>query len=291
MTTAPGDSDDGAGNSQNTFRVASFQGPIEERNPETSVGRVCEALNWADERDAHVLCMPETYLQGYFSTREEAWENSIDLESPEFSEICNRVRGYHATLLLGLNERRNSELYNTVVVIERGRLVGKYSKNYLVYKYFKRGLEFPVFERDGVKYGIIICADSSYVEPARILAMRGAQVIFSPHFNRMPPENVDHHVRRVRNHHVARAVENGCWVVRSNVIWHHDGEKVGVGDSFILNDLGETVSSAGLLTETNLFHAIPRSDLGPTSRFWQTRDPEIVADLHREYSKLKKPPY
>jgi len=267
---------------ETTFRVASFQGPIEERNLEVSLERTCEALRWADARDAHVLCMPETYLQGYFNTREEAWEHSIDLESSEFAAVCERVGQFKATLLLGLNERRGVDLYNTVVVIERGKLIGKYSKNYLVYKYFKRGLDFPVFECDGVTFGVIICKDSSFMEPARIEAMRGAQIIFSPHFNRMPPENVDHHVRRVRNHHVARAVENGCWVVRSNVIWHHDGEKVGVGDSFILNDLGETVCSAGLLTETILFHAIPVEALGPTTRFWQERDPEIASELQRE---------
>ena len=269
-----------------TFRVASFQGPIEERNPEASLERTCEALRWADTRDAHVLCMPETYLQGYFSTREEAWEHSIDLESSEFSDVCARVAPFRATLLLGLNERRGDDLYNTVVVIENGRLVGKYSKSYLVYKYFKRGTDFPVFERDGVLFGVIICKDSSFMEPARIEAMRGAQVIFSPHFNRMVPENVDSHVRRVRKHHVARAVENGCWVVRSNIIWHHDGEKVGVGDSFILNEFGETVCSAGLLTETMLFHAIPRAALGPNARFWQERDPKIVAELQGEYEKL-----
>ncbi len=274
-----------------TFRVASFQGPIEERNPEASMDRTCEALHWADERDAHVLCMPESYLQGYFNTREEAWEQSIDLEDPEFAEVCARVASFRATLLLGLNERRGEDLYNTVVVIERGRLVGRYSKNYLVYKHFKRGLDFPVFKCDGVTFGVIICKDSSFMEPARIEAMRGAQVIFSPHFNRMVPENVDSHVRRVRKHHVARAVENGCWVVRSNIIWHHDGEKVGVGDSFILNEFGETVCSAGLLTETILFHAIPRSALGPNARFWQERDPEIVSELQREYMRLDKATY
>jgi predicted amidohydrolase len=275
--------------SDTTFRVASFQGPIEERNPEASLTRTCEALQWADERDTHVLCMPETYLQGYFGTREEAWEHSMDLDSSDFTAVCDQVAGFNATLLLGLNERRGKDLYNTVVVIERGKLIGKYSKNFLVYKYFKRGLDFPVFERDGIKFGIIICKDSSFMEPARITAMRGAQIIFSPHFNRMPPENVDHHVRRVRNHHVARAIENGCWVVRSNVIWH--GEKVGVGDAFILNDLGETVCSAGLLTETILFHAIPREALKPSRRFWQECDPKISSALHAEYRKFGKAAY
>ena len=274
---------------QSTFRVAAFQGRVRERDPEASLERTCRALEWADERGAHVLCMPESYLQGYFSEREDAWANSMDLESSQFADVCARVAGFRATLLLGLNERRGEDLYNTVVVIEGGRLVGRYSKNYLVHKYFKRGLEFPVFERAGVKYGVIICADSSYVEPARIEAIHGAQVIFSPHFNRMRHDRVDHHYRRVRSHHVARAVENGCWVVRSNVIWPDDGEKLGLGDSFILNELGEYVCQAGILTETILFCAIPRERLAAGKRFWHRSHRTIFETLHAEHMGLELP--
>ena len=269
-----------------TFRVAAFQGRIQERDPEASLEATCNALSWADEWDAHVLCMPETYLQGYFDTFEEAWENSVDLESSEFADVCARVERYNATLILGLNERRGEELYNTSVVIEQGRLLGKYSKSYLVRNYFTPGEEFPVFQRDGVTFGIIICADSSPMEPSRILAMRGAQVIFSPHFNRMAHENIYHHLRRVRSHHIARASENRCWVVRSNVIWPHDEKHVGMGDSFIVDPIGQFVCEAGVLTETILFHAIPRAELrtGPAADSRTTR--RIAEALAAEYGKL-----
>lgn len=270
-----------------TFRVVAFQGPVTQKDPEANLERTLRALEWADARDAHVCCMPETFLQGYFERREDAWEHSIDLEGDEFAALCERVAPFRATLLLGLNERRGDDLYNTVVAIEGGRLVGRYSKNYLVYDYFRPGLEFPVFERDGVGFGVIICADSSYVEPSRILAMRGAQVIFSPHFNRINIEGVDHHTRRVRHHHVARAVENGVWIVRSNVIWPGDGRQLGLGDSFILDDLGYAVAEAGLLTETMLFHAIPRDRLGPTPRYWNRGGREIADLLRAEYARFE----
>ena len=279
----------GSRSGDDAFRVAAFQGTVTERDPDASLGKACEALAWADERDAHVLCMPESYLQGYFDTFDEAYGHSIDLESSEFADVCSRVSQYNATLVLGLNERRGKELYNTAVVIEGGRFLGKYSKAYLVKNYFTPGCEFPVFERDGVTFGVIICADSSYVEPSRILAMRGAQVIFSPHFNRMPHENVDNHVRRVRSHHIARAVENECWVVRSNIIWPHQAEKVGMGDSFIVNRLGEFVCEAGLLTEKMLFHAIPRDDLATGKRKFHRTLPAVAEVLTAEYGKLGQP--
>ena len=277
-------------NNESTFRVAAFQGSIKEKDPEASLSKTIEALSWADQHDAHVLCMPESYLQGYFPDRQDAWENSIDLESSDFADICSRVSGYNATLLLGLNERRGKDIYNTVVVVEHGKLLGTYSKNYPCFDYFKPGLEFPVFERAGVKYGIIICWDSSFIEPARIAAMKGAKVIFSPHFNRIPNESVDHHFRRVRSHHVARAVENGCWVVRSNVIWANDGEHCGLGDSFVMNDIGEIVAQAGMLAETMLFYAIPTDKMDRGLHHWENCSIGMRDALIAQYNALDLEP-
>ncbi len=268
-----------------TFRVAAFQGAIREKDAEFNLAKTVKALEWADQRDAHVLAMPESYLHGYFPQREDAWEHSIDLGGSEFADVCSRVSKFNATLLLGLNERRGDELYNTVAVIERGELIGKYSKNFVCFDYFQPGLEFPVFERAGVKYGIIICWDSSFVEPARIAAMRGAQVIFSPHFNRIGIDSVDQHYRRVRSHHISRAAENGCWVVRSNVIWS-DEKCAGLGDSFIVNELGEIVCQAGLMNEIILFYAIPKDRLNRGPSHWENCPPGVRDALIAEYAKL-----
>jgi predicted amidohydrolase len=233
-------------------------------------------------------------LHGYFPDEEQARENAVDLSEPTFQQIMARVGEFTPTLLLGLNELRDGVLYNTQVVIHEGRLLGRYSKNYLVYKYFRRGLDFPVFERDGVKFGIIICADSSYMEPARIEAMRGAQIIFSPHFNYITYDGLDHHTRRVRNHHIARAAENDVYVAKANVIVPQAvGEPVmgragvGVGDSFILDRIGRPVAEAGLMTETLLTYSIPNDDLPAPKRPFHRTTPEIARQLCEEYEKAE----
>ncbi len=273
------------------FHVAAFQGTVRQGDTEYGLQRTAEALGWADQRGVDVLAMPETYLQGYFETAAEAMANSIDLESSAFADVCSHLAGFKATCLLGLNERRGDDLYNTVVVIEAGRLVGKYSKNYLVHKYFKRGLEFPVFERAGVKFSIVICKDIGFSEPSRISAMRGAQVIFAPHFNRINVDAADLHLRRVRNDHIARASDNACWVVRSNVIWPDDGKCVGYGDSCIINEIGEVVCQAELLTDTIIDYRIPLERLNPPKRWWSETPPEISDQLAGEYRKLPPAAY
>ena len=105
--------------------------------------------------------MPEGYLTGYYSDGDQARRNSVNLEGPFFAKVLDRLKPYQPTLLLGLNELRGELLYDTVVVIERGRLVGKYSKNFPIFAYYRRGLEFPVFEKRGIRYG------SSFVRTPR----------------------------------------------------------------------------------------------------------------------------
>jgi len=275
------------------MRIAAYQGPVAFRGWEANLAATLDALAKADDAGAQILCMPETFLHGYFPAAAEARAHSVDLQSDFFADLLRRVAGYSPTLLLGLNERRGEALYNTQVVIENGRLLGRYSKNYLVFNYFERGHEFPVFERDGVTYGIIICADSSYVEPARILAMRGAQVIFSPHFNFIPYAGVDRHTRKVRACHVARAVENEVFVIKANVIVpkaqgspHFRRQGVGVGDNFVVDPDGQFIAEAGQHTERLLIVDLDEDRMASERRSLHRVDAAIAGVLAAEYERI-----
>ncbi len=158
--------------------VASFQGPVALGDPEANIRTIVRTLEHAETRGAEIVCMPETFLHGYFPKESDARKNSVDLAGPFFAELLRRLARFQPTLIVGLNELRGGKLFNSVVVVENGKLIGRYSKNYLVYQYFQRGHEFPIFHKRGIAYGIVICADTSYIEPARILAMKGAQIIF-----------------------------------------------------------------------------------------------------------------
>ncbi|MCK5272546.1 MAG: hypothetical protein KAJ52_08205, partial [Sedimentisphaerales bacterium] len=103
-------------------------------------------------------------------------------------------------------------------------------------------------------------ADGGYVEPARILALKGARFIFAPHFNSVadPIE----HFQVVRSDHIARAIENGVYFLRgNNIIRKKDSEKdakgrlrYGYGDSYVINPRGAIVAGAGLYNETLMIY-------------------------------------
>ena len=64
----------------------------------------------------------------------------------------------------------------------------------------------------------MICNDSNYLEPARIMAVRGATALFVPTNTALPPEKTYADLAaHARNCDIARAVENSMWVIRADV--------------------------------------------------------------------------
>jgi predicted amidohydrolase len=251
-------------NQDNYLQVAAFQGKITEKSPESSLEKTLEVMQLADKRQIDILCMPESYLHGYLSSRDEAIQFSLDLQSTEFAKLCENFKNFFTTtLLLGLNERAGDKIFNTVVVIEQGKHIGHYRKAYTYppYDYFSLGRDFPVFEKRGIPYGIIICLDGAYREPAHITALNGARILFCPSFNRFPKDTkILHYVKR-KSHFIARAFDNHCWFVSSDIIWEENDEQIAPGCACIVNNDGEIVATAEPFTESLLTYSISINNL------------------------------
>ena len=55
------------------------------------------------------------------------------------------------TLIVGFNELRGKDLFNTAIVLHKGHSLGMYSKCMTLMKFHTPGREFPVFERGDVR--------------------------------------------------------------------------------------------------------------------------------------------
>jgi predicted amidohydrolase len=160
--------------------------------------------------------------------------------------ILNVTARHAAVAIAGFNELRGNDLYNTVVVAHHGQKLGLYSKCAAYMKFHKQGRDFPVWEIDGLKFGVLICADGGYIEPARILALKGARVIFAPHFNYISDKGLISHFMKVRADHAARARENSVYFVRGNNVVLDPAKSgitrspgIGYGDSYVMDPHGE----------------------------------------------------
>src|SRR5262245_35112722 len=213
---------------------------------DANLAKVVTGLERADRDRVEVICFPECFLTGYPDKEEVVRKSAFAIDSPQMMQLLDRTGRFEATYIVGFNETRGNDLYNTAVVVHKGHILGTYSKCSAYMKFHKQGREFPVFERSGVKFGVIICSDGGYIEPARILALKGARIIFAPHFNFIGAKGLIGHFQHVRADHVARAVENDIWFVRgNNVVLDKDPglsfDGVGYGDSYVIDPSGEMV--------------------------------------------------
>lgn len=235
------------------MRIAHCQFEPQSGQFEVNLERVVAGLETLAADRVEIVSFPECFLTGYQDDEERARAHAFALDSPQMMQLLDATSRYDPTVIVGFNELRGDLLYNTAAVLHRGHLLGTYSKCAAYMRFHTQGREFPVFERqtreDGVvKFGVIICADGAYIEPARILALQGARIIFAPHYNYMPAAGLIGHFMRVRADHTARAVENSVYFVRgNNVTVGAEGSilgysGVGYGDSYVIDPHGEILA-------------------------------------------------
>ncbi len=226
------------GHSQVDSKLGDFEG---------NLAKVVAGMERAESERVEIVSFPECFLTGYPDTEEIARRDAFSIDSAQAMRVLDATSRFQPVVLVGFNETRGSDLYNTVMIAHKGHLLGKYSKCSAYQPFHKQGREFPVFQHNGVTFGVIICSDGGYIEPTRLLALQGAKIVFAPHFNYIGPAGLISHFMTVRADHTARAVENSVYFVRGNnvslgkeeCIQKYDG--VGYGDSYIVDPHGEIV--------------------------------------------------
>jgi predicted amidohydrolase len=230
-----------------------------------NLAKVVAGLKLAERERVEIVSFPECFLTGYPDTEELARRDAFAVDSAKMMRVLDETSKFPSVVIVGFNEPRGKDLYNTVLVALKGHLLGTYSKCSAYQRFHKQGREFPVFTHNGLTFGVVICSDGGYIEPARILAIKGAKVIFSPHFNYIGKEGLIAHFMKVRADHTARAVENCVYFVRGNnvslgkeeCITRYEG--VGYGDSYIVDPHGEIVVRSRRHVEDFIF-----ADIDPT---------------------------
>jgi predicted amidohydrolase len=107
------------------------------------------------------------------------------IPGPSTEALGQLARDLNSYVVAGLMEREGASAYNTAVLIDRhGVLAGKYRKIYLPREEVEGGLtpgqSYPVFDTDFGRMGLMICWDIQYADPARALALGGAELIALP---------------------------------------------------------------------------------------------------------------
>lgn len=166
-----------------------------------SVQAFLQALDAIGPQDPDIVCLGEGItLVGSGETYVSVAE---PVPGPTTEQLAEKARQYQMYLVAGLYEREGSAVYNTAVLIDRqGKVVGKYRKVNLPREEIEGGLtpgtEYPVFDTDFGRVGLLICWDIQYTDAARSLAAQGAEIILVPiwggSFTLMQARALENHV-------------------------------------------------------------------------------------------------
>lgn len=152
--------------------------------PEANLRKMEAMIVQAADNGADLICFPELSYTGYFVRKEWLEEIAEDMEGRFISSLSALARRCQIGIVGGFAEKEAGKLYNTAVLFDRqGAVAGKARKVHLwksEKKRFAGGSEYPVFETEFGKIAILICYDLEFPEPARIAALKGAQLILCP---------------------------------------------------------------------------------------------------------------
>ncbi len=233
-----------------------------------AVELIRKQIDWCQSEGVEILCCPEAVLGGLADYTARPTEIAIDVESGQLSAVLTPLASDTVTTILGFTEISGTgQLYNSAAVFHKGAVVGLYRKLHPAIRksIYQAGDRTPVFRVDGLTFGIVICNDSNYPEPARVMASQGATALFVPTNNGLPLEKAEV-VADARNADIARARENRVSVIRADVAGR-TADLVSYGSSGIVDPEGTVLQSARRLTEDLL---VADLDTAPRENLWTT---------------------
>lgn len=232
------------------MRVAAYQAPLRAASSMEVVGLIREQVKRCESEGVEILCCPEGIIGGLADYAARPTAIALNVEDGQLDALLAPLASETVATILGFTEiDRHGRLYNSAAVFHKGSVVGVYRKLYpaIHRSVYEAGVELPVFTVGDLTFGIIICNDSNYYEPARIMASRGAAALFVPTNTGLPPtKGGPGMVAEARNCDIARAVENSVWVIRADVTGRSDslGESlVSYGSSGIVDPDGMVLGS------------------------------------------------
>lgn len=224
------------------MRLAAVQTDVAFGHPNANASKVVDHLmHLAGKVD--LVVFPECFLTGYcVGSSDEARSIAIPRDHVALQAIEAEALRLNLAVVIGFAEREGEDLYNTAAIFVPGEPSRYYRKTHLPFlgydRFARPGDKLEVFDTKLGKIGILICYDQRPSEPARVLALQGAEVILLP---TNWPDGAQVSANSVC---VFRAAESKVWMVACNRVGTENGVRF-IGQSKIVNPLGQVLESAG----------------------------------------------
>jgi N-carbamoylputrescine amidase len=200
----------------------------------------------AIDKGAQIICFQELFTTHWFprEINQSHFSLAERVDGPSIGQMQRLAADHEAALICPIFEMEGDGVfYNSAVVIDAGgEILGSYRKVHVPQiplweekYYFRPGnLGFPVFKTKFGIVGVQICWDNFFPEGARILALKGAQIIFSPTAAAFASQ------RRWETVISGNAITNGLFILRVNRVGSEEKQDF-YGRSFCVSPEGEFV--------------------------------------------------
>lgn len=259
-------------------------------NPEENRLRLAQKTKELARQGAQLVVLQELHDTLYFCQEErvENFEAAQEIPGPATDFYGQQAKECSVVLVTSLFERRMAGLYhNTAVVFDTdGSMAGKYRKmhipddpGYYEKYYFAPGdLGFNPIQTSLGKLGVMVCWDQWFPEAARIMALKGADVLIYPTAIGVSQEDDKAEQQRQRDAWMTvqrgHSVANNLPVVSVNRVGFEStkpGSKEGIqfwGSSFVTGPQGEILAQASETEEETLLTSLNLSHSEDVRRWW-----------------------
>ena len=255
----------------------------------------------AAKKGAQIVCLQELYRTLYFPQEEHKKANDLAETIPgESTKAFSKIAKKHKiTVIVPLFEKgSDGKFYNSAVTIgEDGKTLGVYRKVHIPndpYFYEKNYFEagnsgYQMYQTPHARISVLICYDQWFPEPARINALKGADIIFYPTAigtvnDYVSPDGDWHEAWKTVQR--AHAIANGVHVAAVNRVGE-EGQLKFWGGSFVCDSFGKVLKEASHEKEEVL---IAKLDLGKNKRiqegwgFFENRRPDTYKPLTENHA-------
>jgi predicted amidohydrolase len=231
-------------------QLAPLPGPL---SAETIKGNLAKCVEWVDRcasaTGAELVVLPESATTGFTPglDAENLWDLVSEIPGPVTEPLQEVARRLGVHVVLGTYERgpERGVVYNAAALIDpSGDVLGVYRKTHPFCTEMRSrggwvtpGDEVSVVQTELGAIGMIICFDGDYPELARIIAVRGGEVIVRPSALLRSADIWDLTNR-------ARAYDNHVYVVGANATGADPAGVLYFGNSMIVTPIADVVARA-----------------------------------------------
>jgi len=253
---------------------------------ERNIQKAVKFAQIAAEKGANLICFPELFTTHWFPREMNKCYFSLaeKRDGPTITRMQRLAGQNKVVLVCPIFEIEEDSFYNSAIVIDAdGEILGSYRKIHVPQiplweerYYFSSGNHgFPVFRTKFAPIGVQICWDNFFPEGSRILALKGAKILFCPTAAAFASQ------RKWETVISSNAVANGIYSFRVNRVGSEEKQDF-YGRSFCISPEGELLDKPTGMKDSIALVEIDLKNIDRARKEWpflKDRRPETYQEI------------